>query len=66
MEVALTKREMEILGLIAREMTTENIATYLKISTSTVETHRKNLLRKAGVKSSVGLMNEAYKCGWLR
>jgi DNA-binding CsgD family transcriptional regulator len=65
MEVILTKRELEILQLIAKEMTTENIATYLKITTSTVETHRKNLLRKAGVKSSVGLMNEAYKNRWL-
>lgn len=65
MEVILTKRELEILQLIAKEMTTENIATHLKISTSTVESHRKNLLRKASVKSSVGLMNEAFKHGWL-
>jgi DNA-binding NarL/FixJ family response regulator len=65
MAIVLTKREIEILDLIAKEFTTENIATYLNISTSTVETHRSNLLRKTGVKSSVGLISEAFKHGWL-
>lgn len=39
-----TKREIEVLGLIANEMTTKEIARQLFISYQTVLTHRKNLL----------------------
>lgn len=65
MERTLTKRELEILVLIAKEFTSEGIAKHLEISISTVETHRRNLLRKAEVKSSVGLIQEALLKGWL-
>ncbi|MBD3225081.1 MAG: response regulator [Caldithrix sp.] len=57
----LTNREREILVLIAQEYTNKQIASKLLISERTVETHRKNLFRKTGVSSVVGLVNYGYK-----
>lgn len=51
----LTDRELEILKYIAQEYTSKEIAQQLFISVNTVETHRKNLLKKLDVKSSLGL-----------
>jgi DNA-binding CsgD family transcriptional regulator len=65
MDRTLTKRELEILVLIAKELTTNDISIQLKISASTVESHRRNLLRKTGAKNSVGLITESFKKGWL-
>ena len=61
--VKLTKREIEILKLIAQEYTNQEIAKKLFISTYTVETHRKNLMSKLGVKNSVGLVVYAMSEG---
>ena len=61
----LTRREKEILDLIAKEYTTQEIGTELHISLNTVETHRKNLLSKCGVRNSVGLIKVAYERGLL-
>jgi DNA-binding NarL/FixJ family response regulator len=54
--VFLTKREFEILGLIMKEYKNQDIAKRLSISVSTVETHKKNLIAKLEVKSTVGLV----------
>lgn len=59
----LTKREVEILKLIAQEMTNNEIAGRLFISMYTVETHRKNLIRKIGVKNTAGLVKFALQQG---
>ncbi|MFT4785711.1 MAG: DNA-binding NarL/FixJ family response regulator [Cyclobacteriaceae bacterium] len=56
----LTDREREILKLIAREFTNRGIAEELFISERTVETHRKNILRKTGTHNLVGLIKFAY------
>lgn len=61
--VALTKREMEILSLVAKELTNQEIADQLFISVRTVETHRINLSQKLGVHNTAGLVKEAYKRG---
>lgn len=61
--VTLTKREVEILALIARELTNQQIADKLFISIRTVETHRINLTQKLGVHNTAGLVKEAYKRG---
>lgn len=57
----LTVREKEILKLVAEENTTAEIAKKLFLSERTVETHRKNLLRKTGVKNIVGLIKYAFE-----
>ncbi len=56
----LTAREREVLKLIAREFTNKQIAEELFISERTVETHRKNILRKTGTHNLVGLIKFAY------
>lgn len=56
----LTGREIEIVRLIVREFSSAEIAEKLFISQRTVETHRKNILRKTGVKNIVGLIKYAY------
>ncbi|MGB3464556.1 MAG: response regulator transcription factor [Cyclobacteriaceae bacterium] len=56
----LTPREIEILKLIAKEFSTRQIADILFISERTVETHRKNILKKTGSTNLVGLIKYAY------
>ena len=51
----LTDREYEILKLVAEEYTNREIADTLHISTGTVETHKKNIMTKLGVRNAVGL-----------
>lgn len=55
----LSPREIEVIRLIAKEYTSADIGKMLFISEHTVETHRKNIWRKTGVKSIVGLLNFA-------
>lgn len=63
LEVPLTKRETEILALIAQELSNQEIADRLFISLRTVETHRLNLTQKLNTKNTAGLVKEAYKRG---
>jgi DNA-binding NarL/FixJ family response regulator len=62
-EVPLTKREKEILKLIADGMSSQEIAETLFISLRTVETHRLNLNQKLDVNNTAGLVKEAIKRG---
>ncbi len=62
-EVQLTKREVQIIKLISSEYTTNEIATALAISTHTVDTHRKNIISKLGVKNFAGLVKFAIENG---
>lgn len=57
----LTPREREILQLVAQEYSTKEIADRLCLSENTVETHRKNMLRKTECKNWPGLIAWAYK-----
>lgn len=54
-----TKKETEIIKLLAKGFTTKEIATKLYVSTRTVETHRSNMLKKLKVKNTVELINKA-------
>jgi len=56
----LTNREIEIIRLIEKEMGNKQIADQLCISERTVETHRKNIFRKTGVQTIIGLLKYAY------
>lgn len=58
---SVSKREKEVLQLISQEMTTSEIATELFISVTTVETHRKNMLKKLGLRNTAGLMRYAFE-----
>jgi DNA-binding NarL/FixJ family response regulator len=54
-----TERELEILKLIVQELNNAEIADKLFISERTVETHRKNMIRKFNTKTIVGLIKHA-------
>lgn len=62
---ALTPRELEILRLIVNEQTTAAISRQLFLSERTVETHRKNIARKTGARTVIGLVNWAREQGLL-
>ena len=59
----LSEREIEIIALIAQEFSTNQIAEQLFLSPATVETHRHNILKKLGLKNSIGLVRFALKNG---
>ena len=61
----LTRREKQILELLARNQTTKQIADDLHISTTTVATHRKNIYRKTNTSSVLELVQLALNKGWL-
>ncbi|MEO1052675.1 MAG: response regulator transcription factor [Bacteroidota bacterium] len=61
--VQLTKREKEVLKLIAEGLSTPQISERLFIAHSTVETHRRNLIDKTGVPNSKALIRYAYQNG---
>jgi DNA-binding NarL/FixJ family response regulator len=56
---ALTKREKEILEYIAEGLTNQEIATRLFLNTTTVDSHRKNMLTKFNVKNTAALIKIA-------
>jgi len=55
-KIELTAREMEVLELIVREHSNQEIADKLSISMRTVDAHRRNLLEKTGVRNTAGLV----------
>jgi two-component system, NarL family, nitrate/nitrite response regulator NarL len=61
----LSEREKEILKLIAQEYTNIEIAKKIFLSPLTVNTHRKNLIRKLGIKNTAGLVRYAVENGLL-
>jgi len=58
---ALTPREMEILTLISESKTNKDIGEELFISDQTVGVHRKNLMRKMGVRNTTALIKKALR-----
>lgn len=60
-QIKLTRRENEILSLIANEQNTRSIAERLFISEETVLTHRKNIMSKLDIHSTAGLVAFALK-----
>lgn len=59
----LTKKETEVLQLIAQELSNQQIADRLNCGMRTVDTHKRNLMRKLEVKNVVGLVKYALKMG---
>ena len=61
----LSRREHEILQLVAEGLTTNQIADQLFTSKRTVETHRQNIMEKTGAKNTAALVKAAVSQGWL-
>ena len=60
-EIRLTQREKEVLQLIAKEHTTQEIADMLFLSKHTIESYRKNLINKLEVRNLAGLTRYAIE-----
>lgn len=60
---SLSSREIEVLNLVAKEYTNEQIAEKLFISERTVEAHRRNIFIKTKTKTLVGLIKYAINKG---
>ncbi len=59
--VSLSEREIEIIKLISDGCTNKEIADQLFLSTHTVNTHRKNIMNKLGIKNTAGIVIYAVK-----
>jgi len=57
----LSRREKEILQLVIQEHTTQEMADKLFISFGTVETHRRNIINKLGVRNTAGMVRVAFE-----
>ena len=62
----LTRREKEVLHLIAEGFTNLQIADRLFVSQSTIDSHRKSLLAKLGVKNTAALMKFCVENGLIK
>lgn len=62
----ISKREIEILELIAQEKKSNEIAELLQISLNTVETHRRHLFEKLQVSNLAGLIKAAMDQGYIK
>ncbi|HEV8715324.1 MAG TPA: response regulator transcription factor [Candidatus Binatia bacterium] len=60
---SLTPRQREVLQLIAEGYTTKEIATRLHLSEHTVETYRRQLLKRLAVRGMAGLVRSAVRLG---
>jgi len=61
----LTKKEAEVLRLISLEFSNQEMADHLDCGMRTVDTHKRNLIKKLGVKNVVGLVKYAMRAGLL-
>lgn len=59
--VHITDRELEVLQMIVKEHTNQEIAEKLYISPRTVDAHRRNLLQKTGARNTAGLVKYAFQ-----
>ncbi len=60
-KMKLTKRELELIPLLARGLSSNEIAEQLSLSTFTIDTHRKNIFRKLEINTSIELVNFAHE-----
>lgn len=65
MSIPFTKRELEILQLLANGFNTEEIAEKLFISRNTVETHRRNMLNKTDARNTTELVADCIRMGYI-
>ena len=63
--VVLSKREIEVLKLIAEGFTNLQVAEKLFLSPLTIDSHRKNMILKFGVQNTASLIKVAAQGGWL-
>ncbi len=65
-KAVLSKSELKVLNLVAKGFTSEMIGQKLEITTSTVQTHRRNMLRKTDFNNTQQLVGWAVKEGLVK
>lgn len=65
-EIKLTDREVDVITLIANEFTSQEIADKLCLSKHTIESYRKNIIAKLGVRNLAGLTRYALKMKYVK
>ena len=65
-ELLLSKSELKVLELVVKGLTSETIGVKLSIATSTVQTHRRNMLRKTNFNNTQQLAGWAVREGWVK
>ncbi|MCW3120331.1 MAG: hypothetical protein JWM28_4413 [Chitinophagaceae bacterium] len=61
----LTRREKQVLALLIEGKLSKEISCILNISKQTVDTHRKNMLRKNNLNNTGELIGKAIRYGWI-
>jgi DNA-binding NarL/FixJ family response regulator len=61
----LSEREVEVARFVAEGYSNKEIASRLKLSVKTVESHKRRIMEKLGFQSRVQLIRYALDCGWL-
>ena len=64
-QTEFTPREIEIVKMIAEGLNSREISVQLVLSEHTIHTHRKNIVRKLGVKNVAHLVHYAWQNGLL-
>lgn len=62
----LSKSELKVLELVVKGFTSEKIGIKLSLAKSTVQTHRKNMLRKTKFTNTQQLVGWAVREGWVK
>jgi len=62
---SLSERELQLLFLISREYSNNEIAKKLYLSKNTIDSHKKNLFMKMNVSNSAGLIRRAFELKFL-
>ncbi len=62
-KISLSRRELDVLRMIANEYTNDEIAQKFKLSKRTVDSHRQSMLSKLQVKNTAGLIKYAIRLG---
>jgi DNA-binding CsgD family transcriptional regulator len=57
----ISKQELKILAMVAKGYTSEKIGEVLAIAKTTVQTHRRNMLRKTGLNNTQQLVGWGYR-----
>ncbi|MGB0887593.1 MAG: LuxR C-terminal-related transcriptional regulator, partial [Vicingaceae bacterium] len=59
--ISLSEREIEVIKLISDGFSNKEIAEKIFLSTHTVNTHRKNIMNKLGIKNTAGIVIYAFR-----
>ena len=62
----ISSRELKILGLVAKGYTSEKIGEVFEIAKTTVQTHRRNMLRKTGFNNTQQMVGWGYRLKLLK